>query len=380
MGDLRNIFTFGGTDERPSRWRRLIGLSVGLIYLFYPASDITSGATTGTEAYWAVASLVAFLVSYVATVLSPRGYGRPSPWTLPLLCLTTLMAVVFPLVFGGAWLTLPVYIAIMLSMALPPRQAFAGVGCMALIVLVEGLIVGAGDAIPVLELQVVTLGVLFMSIRNTRMLVVELRQAQDEVARLAASEERLRIARDLHDLLGHSLSLIVLKSELAGRLAEQGSDKAVGEIRDVESVARLALQEVREAVTGYRRRGLSEELDNARSALAAAGVRAVVRTLGTPLPDVLDGLFGWAVREGVTNVVRHAGASSCEITVAFQDGGASMEIDDDGTQAGPCRPGSGLTGLTERVQAAGGTVEAGPRPGGGFRLRVAVPAAVESRT
>ncbi|WP_424531721.1 sensor histidine kinase [Sphaerisporangium viridialbum] len=379
MSRLGEIFTFGGTEERPSRWRRLMGMSFGLVYLFYPLADITSGSVTGFKAYAEVAALVAFVASYIATVMSPKNYGQPGRWTLPLLGLTTLMAIVFPFLFGGGWLALPIYVTVVISMALPLRAALAGMAGMIAVVLVGGHFTGAdGGTISLLVLQVITLGVLFMSVRNTRVLVVQLHQAQGEVARLAAGEERLRIARDLHDLLGHSLSLIVLKSELAGRLSEQGSPRAADEIRDIESVARLALQEVREAVTGYRQRGLSEELDNARAALDAAGVAVTVRMAGTPLPDVLDGLFGWAVREGVTNVVRHARASRCEITVSYDDGGAALEIADNGPHAGPYEPGSGLCGLAERVEAAGGSVDAGSRPEGGFRLRVLVPVAVDS--
>ncbi|WP_248961448.1 sensor histidine kinase [Sphaerisporangium perillae] len=381
MSRLSEIFTFGGTDERPLRWRRLLGMSFGLVYLFYPVLDVVSGNITGAKAYWGIASLVAFVIAYSATVVSPENFGRPGRWTFPLLGLTALMAVVFPLIFGGGWLSLPIYVTVVISMAMPVRGAVIGIAAMGVVVLADGLATGADlGGISLLLLQVVTLGVLFMSVRNTRVLVIELHRAQGEVARLAAGEERLRIARDLHDLLGHSLSLIVLKSELAARLAEQGSPRAAGEIRDVESVARLALQEVREAVTGYRQRGLSEELDSARAALTAAGVTVTVRTTGTPLPDALDGLFGWAVREGVTNVVRHARAGRCDIAVTFESDAATLEITDDGRAAGPCEAGSGLTGLAERVQAAGGTLAAGPRPDGGFQLRVLVPAAVGSRT
>ncbi|MCC5576060.1 sensor histidine kinase [Microtetraspora sp. AC03309] len=260
----------------------------------------------------------------------------------------------------------------MLSMALPLRPALVAMAVMALVVLVDSRLAGAdAETIVLLVVQVWTLGILFASVRNTRMLVLRLEDAQREVARLAAGEERLRIARDLHDLLGHSLSLIVLKSELAGRLAEQGSDRAAREIADIESVARQALVEVREAVTGYRRRGFSEELDGARAALTAAGLRVAVRISGTPLPDGLDGLFGWAVREAVTNVVRHARATRCEIGVAHDGSGAVLEVTDDG-DAGPYEPGSGLRGLAERVRAEGGVMEAGPVPSG-FRLRITVP-------
>ncbi|GGK84895.1 two-component sensor histidine kinase [Sphaerisporangium melleum] len=377
MGRLSSVLTFGGVEGRAPRWRRLMGTSFGLVYLFYPVSDIVSGALTGAKAYWAVAALVAFVACYIATVLSPKGYGEPGRWTHPLLAVFVLMAVVFPLIFQGGWVALPIYATVVMSMALPMRAALAGIAGMAVVVLVDCLVADAdGDTVVLLVVEVVTLGVLFISVRNTRVLVNRLHRAQSEVARLAASEERLRIARDLHDLLGHSLSLIVLKSELAGRLAEAGSPDAVREIGDVEQVARSALREVREAVTGYRRRALAEELDSARAALDAAGVTATVRTVGTPLPDALDDLFGWAVREGVTNVVRHARARRCEIAVTHHEGTAGLEVTDDGHGSGPCEPGSGLAGLAERVQAAGGTLDAGASAGGGFHLRVTVPAPV----
>ncbi|GII79237.1 two-component sensor histidine kinase [Sphaerisporangium rufum] len=374
MSRLAEILNFTGSDPRRTRWRRLLGLSVGLVYLVYPAGDLVSGAISGVKACWAAVALVAFVAAYVGTALSPRDFGEPGRWTHPLLGLLVLMALVFPLIFGGGWLALPIYATVVIGMALPTRAALPGVAGMAGVVLADGLSDGAdSDTLLILVLQVVTVGVLFMSVRNTRVLVHRLQQAQGEVARLAAGEERLRISRDLHDLLGHSLSLIVLKSELAGRLAEQDPPRAVREIRDVEAVARQALGEVREAVTGYRQRGLAEELDGARTALCAAGVTAAVRTTGTPLPAELDGLFAWAVREGVTNVVRHAGAGRCDITITCTEEAATLDIEDDGHAAGPVEPGSGLCGLAERVDDAGGSMEARPGPSGGFRLRLRVP-------
>ncbi|MEU4534826.1 sensor histidine kinase [Streptosporangium sp. NPDC023825] len=370
---IGSAFTFGGTEARPSRLRRLAGISIGLVYLCFPVLEIVTGEVTGTGALWGGAGLLAFVVCYVATVLSPRSSGDPTRLTYCLLGVTTLLGVGLAAAFGGGWTTLPIYLTVVYSMALRPRLSVAGIAAMALAVLLIGLLRedDPGTTL-VLVFQVVTLGVLFMGVRDTRMLVTRLRRAQEEVARLAASEERLRIARDLHDLLGHSLSLIVLKSELAGRLAENGSERAVAEIRDIESVARQALVEVRDAVTGYRQRGLSGELDGARTALEAAGTRVTIRLAGTPPPGTLDELLGWAVREGVTNVVRHARATRCEIEVTVGGETATLGIVDDGRGAAPYRPGIGLTGLTERVRAAGGTVSAGPCATG-FTLRVVVP-------
>ncbi|WP_084463758.1 sensor histidine kinase [Microtetraspora fusca] len=372
-GRLERVFTFGRTRGRGSRLRRLMGISFGFMYLAYPVSDIVTGQVSGAEAVWQSVALGVFVVTYVAAVLSPGEHGERGRRTVALMALATLMAVVFPLVFRGGWTALPIYVTVMLSMALPPRPALGAMAAMALVVLVDCLVAGAEiGTVLLLVMQVWTLGILFASVRNTRMLIVQLEDAQREVARLAASDERLRIARDLHDLLGHSLSLIVLKSELAGRLAEQGSGRVAGEVADIESVARQALVEVREAVTGYRQRGFSEELDGARSALGAAGLTVTVRVSGTPLPGGLDGLFGWAVREAATNVVRHARATRCKITVANDGTRATLDVTDDGV-AGPYEPGSGLRGLAERVRAEGGAMEAGPSPGG-FRLRIAVPA------
>ncbi|WP_271218394.1 sensor histidine kinase [Streptosporangium carneum] len=365
-----------------SRWRKLAWLSIGLVYLFFPAMEVVTGKLRDAQAVWGVPGLVVFVGCYLATALSHSNDEDPSPLTYALLALTTAMAVILSVAFGGGWLTLAIYTTVIYSMVLRPRLAAAGAAVMGVVVLLIGLLRDhdLGSTV-VLVLQVFTLAVLFTRVRRTRMLVAQLRQARDEVARLAASEERLRIARDLHDLLGHSLSLIVLKSELAGRLAEGGSERALPEIRDIESVARQALVEVRDAVAGYRQRGLSGELDGARVALEAAGTQVRVRLAGTPLPDDVDGLFGWAVREGVTNVIRHARAARCEIDVRYDGGVGVLEIVDDGCGAVPREQGggrsrasgNGLTGLTERVEAAGGTVSAGPSEGG-FALRVEVPA------
>lgn len=370
--------TFGGADGVPNRRRRLFGISIGLVYILYPISSLVSGDITGVKAVWGWLSLAGFLTCYIATTLSPRSFYEPGRWTYQLLAVTTAIAVVSALAFGDAWMTLPIFTVVLYSFTLSPRGAVLGMFGMLAVVIVSGLLSRVEPGVIVIfAFQVVTLALLFIGVRNTRLLAHQLREAQGEVARLAAADERLRIARDLHDLLGHSLSLIVLKSELAGRMAED-SPKVLREVRDIESVARQALVEVREAVTGYRQRSLSEELDNARAVLRAAGVEPQVRVSGTPLPDLLDGLLGWAVREGVTNVVRHAGADRCEIEVTYDGKAVTLEIMDDGRGGEPRQPGSGLSGLSERVLGAGGSVTAGNAPSGGFALKVRVPAGVEA--
>jgi len=196
---------------------------------------------------------------------------------------------------------------------------------------------------------------------------------------MAVAAERERFARDLHDLLGHSLSVIALKAELAGRLLPERPDDAAREIGEVEGVARSALTEVREAVSGYRRPTLDDELEGARMALSAAGISADVTRDPVTLSPEVEAVLAWSVREGATNVIRHSGAKRCSVRVAADLVNASVEVVDDGAGSDPAggngAAGHGLEGLAERAGVVRGRVDAGPRPGGGFGLLVTVPVA-----
>ncbi|WP_329116570.1 sensor histidine kinase [Streptomyces sp. NBC_01465] len=203
--------------------------------------------------------------------------------------------------------------------------------------------------------------------------VVELRSTRQELARIAVEKERLRFSRDLHDLLGHTLSVIVVKSEAARRLAPRDIDAALAQVADIESVGRQALTEIREAVTGYRDASLAQELERAESALLAAGIEPVVRQSGPPLEPQTAALLGWVVREAATNAIRHSKASRCEITVDGSSERVRLMITDDGRGVGSDAPGSGLKGLTERLAAAGGSLTTGPGPRKGFRLVAVLP-------
>jgi two-component system sensor histidine kinase DesK len=210
----------------------------------------------------------------------------------------------------------------------------------------------------------------------------EVHAARAELARLAVIEERLRVARDLHDLLGHTLSLITLKSELAGRLIETEPARAAHEIHEVERVARQTLREVREAVAGYRQPQLLSELDGARQILEAAGIACQIEHTTGALSPATDAALAWTIREGVTNVIRHSRARRCTIRVTCETGSVHAEIIDDGGRrtepnATQHDRGNGLAGLAERVRAAGGQIEAGPQAvvgASGFRLWVRIPA------
>ena len=199
---------------------------------------------------------------------------------------------------------------------------------------------------------------------------------------LAVAEERNRIARDLHDTLGHSLSVIALKSELARRLLPDDPSRADAELADVERVTREALASVRETVSGYRQPSLAIELAEARAALAAAGITGEVEPAPEGLPRNVDAMLGWAVREGVTNVLRHSDATTARIRIIADGSSRAVEVVDDGRGLPPDdgapdgRAGVGLAGLRERAASLGGRVEAGPLPDYGFRLLVAVPAEV----
>ncbi|MFJ2826435.1 sensor histidine kinase [Streptomyces sp. NPDC087263] len=206
--------------------------------------------------------------------------------------------------------------------------------------------------------------------------VRELRAAREELARRAVEKERLRFSRDLHDLLGHTLSVIVVKSEAARRLAPRDLSAALVQISDIESVGRQALTEIREAVTGYREGSLDTELDGAHSALSAAGVEPAVRRSGIPLAPQTEVLLGWVVREAVTNVVRHSGATHCDISVDSTSERVRLTVTDDGTAPATTQEpgtGTGIKGLTERLAAAGGSLEAGQGSRGGFTVSAELP-------
>lgn len=220
--------------------------------------------------------------------------------------------------------------------------------------------------------------------------VRELRAAREELARRAVEEERLRFSRDLHDLLGHTMSVIVVKSEAARRLARRDLDAALAQITDIESVGRQALTEIREAVSGYREGSLGTELDRARSVLEAAGVVPVVRHSGPPPAARTEALLGWVVREAVTNVVRHGReVTRCEISVeaevervrvrVLDDGTGDADGDGCGTPEGATFEGTGLRGLAERLAVAGGRLTAGTAGArGGFVVTAELPVGVDA--
>lgn len=400
------------TADVPERRRRLRVLwsAVWLFILGAPTSEIWRGMDH--PAAVAAAALVIFAGLYLALwwvasdprqALAPRLALLGSLWSL---------AVVTTLAFHGSWEYQFFFVSAAVACAVPRRWAMFGVVAAALSAALL-LVHSAAKVVLPQVFGVLIVGIVVLWLMRMQQLIGELNAAREEVARLAVADERVRFARDLHDLLGHTLSLIVVKSEVVRRLIEVDTEAAVRESRDIEMVSRQALAEVREAVVNYRERSLDVELEGARSALKAAGIEATIRHSADRLPDTVESLLGWTVREGVTNVVRHSNGHHCAIDLRQADGMAVLEIYDDGDaigSMGPPRPpsgslavsgslvdldagsldapakaqnldvadparrsGTGLRGLAERLASAHGRLEAGRRPDGGFCLAVTVP-------
>lgn len=263
-------------------------------------------------------------------------------------------------------------LALSAAVAVRRRSALPVIGSLTISgAVAEGVESGSLDAGLFLGFAIYFAGVGTFAVQYLVGVVSELTRTREQLARAAVSDERLRFSRDLHDLLGHTLSVIVVKAQAVRRLIERDQPAATENARDIETIGRQALHEVREAVTGYRSVRLVEELANARAALAAGNIRAEITPPPAGLDDRVDSLLGWVVREGTTNVLRHAGARRCRVAVVADGEAAGVEIIDDG-RGGPAGDGSGLRGLRERVEAMGGELSATATPHG-FRLAASVP-------
>ncbi|WP_280725518.1 histidine kinase [Kitasatospora sp. MAA4] len=368
---------------------KLCWMSVWMLYLLYPIQDLLHGGYSTGQTVVGWLALAAFLTGYVLLVAFRSARGAQG-WrgTYPSVGALIAIATATSFAFSPAFIVLFTYTSVVIGAVLPIRYAVRGVLATGVLTTVIALLTHTGsDALAGLLLPTFLSGLAMTALQRLIGTMRELREARETVAHLAAAEERLRMARDLHDLLGHSLSLITLKSELAGRFMD--ADKAAAariQVAEIEQVARQSLIDVREAVSGFRRPTLPVELAAARSALATAGVSldaAPSVAEGRPeLGQAEAGALAWTLREAVTNIVRHAeGATVC--TVAMDetwdaDGArfAVLDITDNGRGPGKSGPGNGLSGLEERLGLVGGRLERGPGASGrGFRLRALVPLA-----
>ncbi len=361
-----------GGRPGPGRWGWLAA-GVWLFYLNQPFEEIVR--RDGTTRILGLATLALFALSYLGFFGWIRwvgiGPGGISTWQrlVYLGGMLTLSLLLLPSA-GQQALTCLVYISAVAMMALDLRIAIG------IVVVLLGSVELAMRVVPGWSDDgsfgfAIFLGALAVfGMRRAIQRSIELNAARKDMAELAVQEERNRFARDLHDILGHSLTVITVKAELAGKLMAANPERAAAEVADVESLARAALADVRAAVAGYRELSLAGELVSARTALQAAEIKADLPTTVDEVPEENRELFAWVVREGVTNVIRHSGAKRCTIRLTA----AQIEVLDDGKGPTPGggASGHGLVGLRERADQAGAGVQVGEAPGGGFRLAVKV--------
>ncbi|WP_158861766.1 sensor histidine kinase [Leifsonia sp. AG29] len=279
-------------------------------------------------------------------------------------------AAVLPLLgWDGLWL-FTLVAAVVGTLCEEVKVAAAFTAALAVVPLVHGFATDFSDSASLSWIFIVAIASMMFTLTRQIRTVRELREVQAEVARLAVVEERNRFARDMHDVLGHSLTVVSVKSELARRLLAADPDRAQEELADIQRLTRSALTDLRAAVAGYREADLATELDAARAALAAADIAAVLPPDGDAAAPELRALFAWVLREGVTNVIRHSDARTCWVRLTRSE----LTVEDDGTGIAPeaqgTDGGSGLRGLRERAEAAGAALEIAPSPHGGVRLAV----------
>ncbi|WP_320782952.1 sensor histidine kinase [Streptomyces sp. CRN 30] len=370
-------------ENRGQQAAKLLWTGIWLIFLSAPVDDLLDGGHSPAARVLGWLALAGFVVWYMALLFRTGRADRDGRVLLSLAALATGSAVL-ALTLGRQWLVLFVYVAIASGAALPLRLARWTVPGATAVLAALALVVEDGtEFLAALVIPALLGGFAMTGVRELIRTTIALREVRATVAHLAANEERLRLARDLHDLLGHSLSLITLKSELAGRMLPGHPDKAAQQVADIEQVSRQALVDVREAVSGYRRARLSAELAGARVALTAAGVGLDLPADPdlTGVPEESEAALAWALREAVTNVVRHSGARRCVVgllTRPAPDGPVlELSVEDNGSGGPGGGPGNGLTGLAERLEKAGGTLEA-HRVRDGFRLVARVPAGADS--
>ena len=357
---------------RARQWALFFGIGY-LLFLIFPLNQELTAGRGWQQTVIGLTLLAAFVAVDVWFWVRLYWIGSPRDGVL---AATALCALATGLtVHDSGWAGTFIYSAVAMGGArLRPQPAVAGLAGLTLIAAVVAVVLHAAAVwlLPIVLLMVLP-GMGMIGLARLIESNHELRRAREEVARLAVAEERLRFARDLHDLLGHSLSVIVLKSELAGRLAAASPERAADEIGDVERVAREALREVRQVVAGYRQPSLGQELESARLILQAAGITTRVDASAGRLPAASESTLAWAVRECVTNIVRHSRAQNAYIKLARADDHVDLEVIDDGVGYDGPTHGSGLSGLGERVSAQDGALTFGRRPEGGFRLAVELP-------
>jgi two-component system, NarL family, sensor histidine kinase DesK len=379
--------------------RRVLISGLVAFALLQPAISLLGHPLDARRWFLVLGSVV--LTGLVCWRVSSRELGsQPTPW-LSLAVILALGIALFA-IGGGNWIaTLAVTAAAFGRYSQSSFPAIIGATACGIAGLTISIVNGYQSGLILAAAVIAPMAGLFAYSAGRRADTLSmLRRTRAELARAAVAEERLRIARDLHDLLGHSLSLITLKAELAGRVIGADPARAAREIAELESVARQSLSDVRQAVAGFRQPDLAGELVAARQLFEAAGITSQISSAGAAdLPQDVDAALAWAVREGATNVVRHSMATDVAIAVTADPAVANVVISDNGpatadqvsapasvptltagpdgrsaaSRSGPTFAGSGLVGLAERVRILRGELAAGTTEPHGFRLRVVVP-------
>jgi two-component system sensor histidine kinase DesK len=379
--DPTGMFTPGAIPRTRAEWRRKrIAINFSFLWLLIPISDLLGSHPPVWRVAITAAGVIAFVVIY-NWLPRARPLSAPPRTVWPRLAILLAIAITLTAADRQTWALLFIFAGISGAMRLADPWSAVWIAVCTVLCAVTTIAVGADTGTTIsLTATTAAIGVMMLAFRRLIDLNADLVAAREEVARLAVSEERLRFGRDLHDLLGHSLSVIAVKAELAERLLPGDVESATHHVTELKTVARSALGEVREAVSGYRRPTLVSELAGARMALEAAGIEARLESSDVPLPADVEAVLAWAIREGTTNTIRHSGAHRCRIVVAPEPTLARAEVIDDGDAECPDPAGNGLAGLRERVELLAGRLEAGPVPGGGFRLAVSVPLVAEPAT
>jgi two-component system sensor histidine kinase DesK len=338
---------------------------IWLAYLIFFLWDPITRHAGPRDWTFTLAGVVAFLSFYFAY------FHLASPGNVFCVGGITLLGVLYAPFNGGAACFF-IYASTMLPFVVETElTAVLGIALIVLIAVLEGwlLHISNGFTFPAIFLSTfIGAGNVFFAQRSRH--IQKLRLANAEIEHLAKVAERERIARDLHDVLGHTLSLITLKSELAGKLIDRDPTQAKAEIRDVEQSARHALADVRQAIRGYRSKGLEAEIKQARATLETAGLHVEVQSARVELPATHESVLALVLREAVTNVVRHAQASRCLLRLERVNGDCRLEVHDDG-RGGNQVEGSGLRGMRERVEALGGRIQRDTD--NGTRLAISLP-------
>lgn len=378
---LTNVTSMESTPDDPARsGPRRWGVFFAGIWLLYLAAPVEEGwkHRDRLSGWIGIAATAAFAVVYLAVfvALRFRSEGTPframqsRPLALAVLAVQTALAVTMCLAIGQQGTAAAVYIGVLCVICLGTRWGWlfgvlTALAAYTASITVPGWHEDRGLLFGILVATLAIWGISQAVNRNIEVLAV-----REENAQLALADERNRFARDLHDILGHSLTVITVKAELASRLIDVDPARAKVEVDELERLSRDALADVRRAVEGYRELTLPGELARARAALAAAEIDAELPNSADEVPGDLRELFAWTIREGVTNVLRHSGARSCAVVLDAD----AVEVRDDGRGLAEAAVGSGngLAGLRERASALGATVvTCDLRPG--FSLRVIAP-------